>query len=126
MIPAEFRRVLPKKPGSVFVISVGKEKCLTMFPAKEWKEKILDKLQELPPGPKTRNTIRYYSRKSRNVKLDKTGRIAIPAPFLDVISNPKSVMVVGVLNYLEIWSHEDYERISEDSEKTFIESDWEY
>jgi MraZ protein len=36
VIPAELRRLMPRKPGSVYVISVGKEKCLTLFPAKEW------------------------------------------------------------------------------------------
>ena len=126
VIPAELRRLMPRKPGSVYVISVGKEKCLTRFPAKEWKEKILDKLQQLAPSAKTRNTIRYYSRNSRQIKLDKAGRIAIPSNFLELIGNPRTVHVVGVLNYLEIWPPKDYGKISEDSDETYFESDWEY
>lgn len=126
VVPAELRRMMPRKPGSGYVISIGKEKCLTLFPAKEWKERILDKLQELSPGPRTRNTIRYYSRNSRQIKLDKAGRIAIPASFLTVIGNPKTVKVIGLLNYLEIWSPRDFTRISDVSDETFVRSDWEY
>ncbi len=126
VIPAELRRLMPRKPGSAYVISVGKEKCLTLFPAKEWKEKILDKLQELVPSAKTRATIRHYSRKSRQIKLDKAGRIAVPSSFLDLIGNPKTVIVLGLLNYLEIWSPKEYVKAGEDSEKIFTESDWEF
>jgi MraZ protein len=125
VIPAELRRLMPRKPGSVYVISVGKEKCLTLFPAKEWKEKVLDKLQQLAPSAKTRATIRYYSKKSRQIKLDKAGRIAIPSSFLGLIGNPKTVTVIGLLNYLEIWSPQDFVPVGEDAEKTFVESDWE-
>jgi len=45
---------------------------------------------------------------------------------LDALGGPKKVMVVGVLNYIEIWSIEDYGKVSRDAEDTFRDGGWEY
>jgi MraZ protein len=126
MIPARFRHLVPEASAGMYVISMGKERCLNLYPIEEWNEVVVSKLHELSPGREKRNYIRFYSKKSRTVLLDKSGRIAIPSAMLEVLGNPKKVMVVGVLNYMEIWSVEDYEKVSREAEDTFLEGDWEY
>jgi len=112
MIPAKFRHLVPEGTGGLYVITRGKENCLNLYPLNEWNEVVVARLHELPPGPEKRQFIRFFSRQSRTLNLDKSGRIAVPPGFLELIGNPKRVVVVGVLNYMEIWAPEDYEKVS--------------
>lgn len=126
MIPARFRRVIQPDAVDVLVLSKGKEKCLNLYPLPEWNDVILKELHSLPPGPQKRNLIRYYSDKSIHVNLDKAGRVAIPANFLSMVGNPKKVIVIGALTYIEIWSPKDYEQIRNEALDTYNKGDWEY
>ena len=126
LIPSKFRRLVPAENDNKFVISLGKERCLNLYPQNEWKENVENRLHELPPGLKKRKVIRFYSKMSRHVESDKTGRIAIPRNFLEMIGNPGKVVAVGLLNYIEIWPLDDYAEISVEMEKDFQEIDWEY
>lgn len=126
MIPARFRHLVPEDTGSIYVVSMGKERCLNLFPLREWNEAIVSKLQEMPPGPEKRNAIRFFSSRSSTLKIDKTGRIAIPSILLDAIGNPKKVMVVGALNYMEIWSLDEYRKGTAGIDEAFRESGFEY
>jgi MraZ protein len=126
MVPAKFRHLVPEVSAAMYVISMGKERCLNLYPLNEWNEVVVSELHKLPPGPKKRNYIRFYSSKSRTLNLDKSGRIAIPPAMLEALGGPKKVMVVGVLNYIEIWSIEDYEKVSHEADDTFLDGEWEY
>ncbi|MBN1884972.1 MAG: division/cell wall cluster transcriptional repressor MraZ [Candidatus Krumholzibacteriota bacterium] len=125
MIPARFRRLLPTDSGEVLVLSKGKEQCLNLFPSAEW-ERVIERLENLPPGQKKRNLIRFYSDKSQTVNLDKAGRVAISPPFLSLIDNPRRVVVIGALTYMEIWSEESYEQVRGEALDTYLDGDWEY
>ena len=125
MIPAKFRRMIPEEGGEVLVVSKAKEKCLNLYPLSEWNT-VIARLHSLPPGPKKRNLIRFYSDKSQTLNLDKAGRVAIPAHFLAMIGTAKKVVVIGALTYLEIWAEKDYEEIRKQALDTYVEGDWEY
>lgn len=126
MIPSKFRRLIPPENDNRFVISLGKEKCLNLYPLDEWKEDVESRLHELPHGLERRKVIRFYSKMSRHVEADKSGRIAIPHNFLEMIGSPRKVVAVGLLNYIEIWASEDYESVSKAVEDDFQDMDWEY
>jgi MraZ protein len=126
MIPARFRRVIAPDAVDVLVLSKGKERCLNLYPLPEWNDVILKELHSLPPGPQKRNLVRYYSDKSIHVNLDKAGLVAIPAHFLSMIGDPKKVIVIGALTYIEIWAPEDYEQIRNEALDTYNRGDWEY
>ena len=125
-VPAKFRHLVPEESSGMYVISMGKERCLNLYPFNEWNEAVVSKLHDLPPGPEKRNYIRFYSNKSRTLNLDKSGRVAIPAQMLEALGSPRKVMVVGVLNYIEIWSIEDYEKVSQEADGIFRDGEWEY
>jgi len=126
MVPAKFRHLVPEASSGMYVISMGRDRCLNLYPVNEWNEVVVSELHKLPPGPEKRNYIRFYSKKSRTLNLDKSGRIAIPSVMLETLGDPRKVMVVGVLNYIEIWSIEDYGKVSQDAENTFRGGEWEY
>jgi MraZ protein len=126
MIPARFRRLVPDDTGGIYVVSMGKERCLNLFPQREWNETIVAKLQAMPPGPEKRNAIRFFSSRSSTLKIDKAGRVAIPANLLGAIGSPKHVMVVGALNYMEIWSIDEYRGKTDDIDEAFRGGGFEY
>ena len=126
LIPSKFRRLIPAENDSKFVISLGKEKCLNLYSQSEWRENVENRLHELPPGIEKRKVIRFYSKMSCHVESDKTGRIAIPRRFLEMIGNPGKIVAVGLLNYIELWSVEDYKEVSVEIEEDFHKMDWEY
>jgi MraZ protein len=126
MIPVRFRRHFSMETGGAFVLAMGKEKCLNLFPFDEWNENILEKLHKMPAGPQKRKVVRFYSTNSRTLNVDKAGRIAIPPNFLESIGNVKRVIVIGTLNYMEIWAPEDFEEAMHDVQESFLGGDWEY
>ncbi|MCD6379904.1 cell division/cell wall cluster transcriptional repressor MraZ [bacterium] len=126
LIPSKFRCLIPVENDNKFVISLGKERCLNLYPQSEWKENVENRLHELPPGLEKRKIIRFYSKMSRHVESDKSGRIAIPRDFLEMIGNPTKIVAVGLLNYIELWSIDDYKEVSAKIEKDFQKMDWEY
>lgn len=125
MIPARFRRIIPADSGEMLVISRGQEKCLNLYPLSEWNE-VIGKLSSLPPGLKKRNLIRFYSDKSHSLNIDKSGRIAIPPDFIEMIGNSKKVVAIGALTYIEIWAEDDYDEIRKQALDTYLEGDWQY
>ncbi len=125
MVPARFRHQVPEAGGDIYVITMGKEHCLNLWPIIEWNEEVVSKLHELPAGPEKRQLIRFYSRKSRNINLDKSGRVAIPSTFLEAIGNPKKVIVVGALNYIEVWAPDEFEKASAMGDEAYLDSEFE-
>jgi len=124
MVPAKFRHAIPSELKETLIVSKGKDRCLNLYPMSHW-NMIMKELSALPPGPKRRNLIRFYSDTSHQVNIDRSGRIAIPANYLEMLGKPKQVIVVGALTYMEIWDPGNYEKMKEEAAKTYMESDWE-
>ncbi len=125
MIPAKFRRMIPPDSGEILVLSKAKDKYLNLYPMDGWNE-IMNKLDERPAGPEKKALVRYYSDKSDTLSMDKAGRIAVPSEYLKLIGNPKKVVIIGALKYMEIWAEEDYGEVRKKAQETYLESDWEY
>jgi len=123
-VPAQFRRLIPDELFQTLVISKGKERCLNLYTQDEY-DKSLSDLATRPPGAERRDLQRFYSIKSKQLKVDGAGRVAIPSDFLAMIDNVKDVVVLGALSYLEIWKAEDFEELSKRSEETYLKSDFE-
>jgi len=51
MVPARFRHLVPEASAGMYVISMGKERCLNLYPRIEWDEAVVSELHKLPPGP---------------------------------------------------------------------------
>lgn len=126
LVPAGFRRLISGENAERFVISLGGENCLNLYPEDGWKEDVEKRLHSLPRGMRRRKIVRFYSGMSRPIEMDKNGRIAIPGNFLEKIGNAREVYVIGMLNYLEIWSAEEYADMSDKIVEDFEELDWEY
>jgi len=111
-IPAKFRNLLGKKA----VITRGLDKCLFLYPAKEWNN-LADKLSKLPLSQAdARGFARLMLTGAMDAKLDNLGRILIPDYLKDYGQLKKKVVIAGVFNRVEIWDErkwQDYKKKTE-------------
>lgn len=109
IIPAKYRESL----GSTFVITLGLDGCLFLYPLQEW-QSFVDKLQGLPSNQKTRRLQRQFLSKAMEVMPDKQGRILIPSILRDRAGLSKEVIFIGMMNRVEVW---DKGRLEEQDEE---------
>ncbi len=104
IIPAKYRESL----GSTFVITLGLDGCLFLYPLQEW-QSFVDRLQSLPSNQKTRKLQRQFLSKAMEVTPDKQGRILIPS-----VLRGKAIIFIGMMNRVEVW---DKTRLEEEDEE---------
>lgn len=98
-VPSKFRREL----GKGAVVTKGIEKCLVVYPLKEW-AKLAKKLENLPTSQTdARGFVRIMLSGAVDVALDKLGRILIPDYLKEYALLKKNVAILGLSNRIEIW-----------------------
>ena len=98
--PPKFREQL--KEG--LVLSRGLEKCITVYPMEQWR-KVSEKLATLPPArSNARRMNRYTFGMAFESEFDAQGRVALPSTLRQHAEISNAAVVVGVNNYMEIWS----------------------
>ncbi|MHB0856678.1 MAG: division/cell wall cluster transcriptional repressor MraZ [Anaerolineae bacterium] len=106
-IPARFRAELE----SGLVITRGYEPCLVVYPLQEWGA-LAEKVARMPAASRT---ARSYSRLMFGGAFeqapDKNGRVLIPAFLREYAGIQDDAVVVGVNNYVEIWSPVNWQEI---------------
>ncbi len=111
IIPAKYRESL----GSTFVITLGLDGCLFLYPLQEW-QSFVDKLQGLPSNQKTRKLQRQFLSKAMEVTPDKQGRILIPSVLRGKAGLSKDVVFIGMMNRIEVWDKARLEAEDEEDE----------
>lgn len=101
IVPAKFREDL----GEQFVVTLGLDGCLFLYPDSEWRE-FIEQLKHLPGNRQARQLQRYFLAGATTCEVDKQGRILIPAKLREHAKLEKDVVFVGVLGKIEIWSKE--------------------
>ena len=104
IVPAKFREEL----GEEFVVTLGLDGCLFLYPNAEWEE-FVAQLKQLPGNRQARQLQRYFLAGAVNCEVDKQGRILIPAKLREHAKLEKEVVFVGVLGKIEIWSKEQWD-----------------
>lgn len=112
-LPAKFRREIGKKA----VVTRGLDKCLFVYPIKEWEE-VAEKLSTLPSGKSdNRNYARLFLAGAIDVSVDSMGRILIPDYLKKFAGLKNKVVVTGVYKKLEIWDEGAWEKYKARIEK---------
>jgi MraZ protein len=113
-IPAKFRSDL----GNGLVVTRGLERCLVAWPMDEWRV-MANKLTALSPmRADVRRLQRLFFSNATDVQMDRLGRILIPTPLRQYAELRDSVVVVGLVNRLELWSTPGW-----NAERTMTEND---
>jgi len=118
-IPARFRRLLSGDASETFVILRGFDACVSLYPADEFK-RLEDRLRSRSFSDQTaRRYQRLLLLDSRDETLDAQGRVAIPPSLIAHAGLKKEVLVNGVLDHIEIWSPEAFEKYMASSDRTY-------
>ena len=117
------RVVLPRKFRDALehgcVITKGQEHCIYLFTLDRWKEE-MEKVSKLPrTDRRSRNFSRSFFAGASDQTIDKQGRIAIPENLRSFASLEKEVTVVGVADYIEIWSSSVWEDVAAEADELY-------
>ena len=107
IVPAKIREEL----GERFYLSRNQDGCLSLYPESAWKE-FVEKVEQLPKlsSEVARRLRRFYFGNSREMEIDKQGRILIPSDDRDFAGLSREITLVGVDDHAEIWDAEAWER----------------
>jgi len=113
-IPAKFRKEL----GLKAVVTRGIDKCLFVYPLKEW-EVFAEKLVKLPVWKSNnRNFSRVMLAGAQDVETDSLGRIIIPEYLKQYAGLSKKVVIAGLYNRLEIWDENSWKDHQSNAERS--------
>ena len=105
IIPSKFRIEL----GEKFIVTRGMEKCLFVYPMKDWNN-MISELNKLSFTKKDYRTfMRMLLSGATECELDKSGRVNISNPLKSYASLEKECVIIGVNDRLEIWSENGFE-----------------
>jgi MraZ protein len=116
-LPARFR---DKHSGTHFIVTQGLERCLFLFPLKAW-ESLAGKLADLPLANKREERAfkRMLLSAASEADVDGQGRILIPQLLKDYAEIRKEAVILGVLQHVEIWSKERWEKYEKRARASF-------
>ena len=115
VLPRKFRDELQKG----CVITKGQEHCIYVFTLERWQEEMA-KVAKLPrTDRRSRNFSRSFFAGASDLKPDRQGRIAIPENLRTFASLDKDVTVVGVADYIEIWSTSVWEDVAAEADELY-------
>lgn len=106
IVPSKFR----EKLGEEFVVTKGLDDCLFVYPLDEWAH-IEEAFRKVPlTNKKARDFVRFFFAGAASCEADKQGRILLPANLRAYAGLEKEIISAGVLNRVEIWDKEKWER----------------
>ncbi len=104
-IPAKYRAYL----DTDLVVTRGMDRCLAMFPMPKW-EQVAAQVSELPMTDRSARAFRrFLFASASDVSPDRQGRILIPPRLREYAALDDEVVVVGLNDYIEIWSTETWQ-----------------
>lgn len=112
-VPAKMRKEL----GEGAILTRGLDKCLFLYPMKEW-QKLTEKLGELPMGQRdTRGFLRLMLAGAVEVEFDQLGRILVPDYLKEYAGLKQKVAIAGIYSRVEIWDEKKWTEYKEEVEK---------
>ncbi|HMW40531.1 MAG: division/cell wall cluster transcriptional repressor MraZ [Saprospiraceae bacterium] len=118
-LPAVLLRQLGEEVKLGLVINRGFDKCLVLYPQKQW-EKISDEVNQLNLYvTANREFARYFFRGATPLEPDASSRILMPKTLMEYAGIQQDVIIYAYGDQIEIWAKEAYERMMDSAPKDF-------
>lgn len=105
-LPKKFREFLGKK----VIVTRGYEDCLIVVNEEQW-GKLLSVFDDKPfTTSPVRDTRRFLIGGASEVTCDKQGRFVLPVNLKDFSGIKKEVVFIGLVDWVEIWDKERWEK----------------
>ena len=103
------------------MISLPAEPCIHILTEEGWNELIADMRRLNKYNVEHTKLMRHFIGGSEQVGLDKTNRLHVPKRMIMERSIEKEVVVVGVMDRIEIWALEVYNKVNRLSPEELLE-----
>lgn len=129
LIPAEVRRKLdPTQDTDVFVIKIGNNGKLWMWPERYYDAKVFNEdakleFDDIDPTPEQLERMLDRSADIDRVPMDKQGRIVLPESVMELTKTGRDVALLGVFNHLQLWNRDDYAKRQLGKQKPSVAGD---
>ena len=108
-VPAKFRKAAGAGSDERYVITLGLDRCIYVYPPEQW-SLIEKRLRQLSNDlPEERRYIRIVGANASDSKVDAQGRIALPRNLLNELNIDKNIVIIGAFDHIEVWKPEAYE-----------------
>ena len=120
-LPARFRDITEKSVDGemTFIMTRGTEECIVIFPINEWRRKISELETQVTDGEQRRVLNRRINFYASHQKIDKQGRINIPADLIQYAHLEKEVVVLGAGKRIEIWNPPELDKYLQNAESHY-------
>ena len=120
MLPAALKKQLSNHLNKSFVVKRAVfNSCLELYPLDQW-ESLMEKVNKLNRFNKKNNDfIRRFTAGVKLLEIDATGRLLIPKDLTNHAKISKEVVVSSVVNILEIWDKDLYEKAIDEATTDF-------
>lgn len=102
-------RLLRKELADELVVARGYERSLIIIDQQRWQNLMQDINKKSLLNMSVRDTKRFLLGGAYNITLDKQGRFVIPEALIAYSQIEKQISFVGVGDWVEIWSQENWE-----------------
>ncbi|MCF7833116.1 MAG: division/cell wall cluster transcriptional repressor MraZ [Candidatus Marinimicrobia bacterium] len=126
-IPSRYRKIMTEENVSEVVISKGFDSNhIDVYPLPKWitlRDKITASMQLV--NRTHRNFLRQFTQNANHCTLDSQGRIMLTPKLMELagIKDNGNVMIIGMIDFMEIWDPDELEKHQENTPLT--DSDFE-
>lgn len=107
--PKKFRQEM----GDKLLVTRGYEGCLVVVDASQWKNITRNIVDGSFVDKKIRDTSRFLIAGAHEIDLDTQGRFVIPSGLVEYAQIQDEAIFLGLMNWVEIWSHSDWKKHEE-------------
>ena len=122
MLPVALKNQLTPVLQKGFVLKRAVfQNCLELYPMDEW-DVLMQKVNKLNRFNKKNNDfIRRFTAGVKVVEVDGTGRLLIPKDLVAFAGISKEIVLSSVVNIIEIWDKDKYEKAIDDASVDFAD-----
>lgn len=110
LLPVGIKKQLPEDASEKFVIARGFEKCLTLYPKKNWDPIMAEMIKVNDYKAENREFLRYFTMGAAEMELDSASRLLVPPNLKSYAGLEKDMVLVSVINKIEIWDKSKYQQ----------------